>query len=205
MDATAIWENDGSEAAHLALESRWDSLIEAYGHFLRGWVSRLCPRRLGLHPDEIEQEARIRLWRALRTEKTITRPASYVYRVAATAAIDAIRRVKARREEPLEDSESPVLPAPHGACGGGVQPEEALDRRLLLDRVREVIATMPERRRRAVGLHLQGFTTTEIADLTGNTEPAARNLVYRALSELRERLRREEQRPLTPCRGASSI
>ena len=41
-------------------------------------------------------------------------------------------------------------------------------------------------RRRAVGLHLRGFTSTEIAQLLGWTEPKARNLTHRGLKDLRE-------------------
>src|SRR5262245_41141974 len=88
----------GEEAA---VEARWRALVEEYGRFLRRTVVRLCPRNMGLDFDDIEQEARVRLWHALRNEREITNPASYLYRIAATATIDAIRRVKARREEPL--------------------------------------------------------------------------------------------------------
>src|SRR6185503_14601532 len=85
------------------VEDRWRILLDQYGRLLRQAIARFRPQRLGVQTDDIEQEARIRLWRALRDERNITDPASYLYRVAATAAIDAVRRVKARREEPLPD------------------------------------------------------------------------------------------------------
>ena len=50
---------------------------------------------------------------------------------------------------------------------------------------------MPENRQRAVRLHLEGMTTTEIGSLMEWTEPKARNLVYRGLADLREALRAE--------------
>ena len=70
-------------------------------------------------------------------------------------------------------------------------PERAADRRRLLELVLAQLQDLPPDRRRAVALHLQGFTTQEIADLLTWTEPRARNLVYRGLDELRRRLRQQ--------------
>jgi DNA-directed RNA polymerase specialized sigma24 family protein len=50
---------------------------------------------------------------------------------------------------------------------------------------------LPDNRRRAVGLHLEGLTSQEIADLLGWSEPKARNLVYRGLKDVREQLQAE--------------
>jgi DNA-directed RNA polymerase specialized sigma24 family protein len=47
----------------------------------------------------------------------------------------------------------------------------------------------PPDRSGVLRLHVQGFTTQEIADLHAWTEPKARNVVYRTLGELRDRLR----------------
>src|SRR5882672_2119753 len=52
--------------------------------------------------DELRQDVRIRLWRALEQGERIERvPASYVHRTAVTAALDLIRRRRARPTEPL--------------------------------------------------------------------------------------------------------
>jgi DNA-directed RNA polymerase specialized sigma24 family protein len=51
------------------------------------------------------------------------------------------------------------------------------------------MARLPDRRRTAVGLHLEGLTTQEIADLLGWSEPKARNLVYRGLNDVRQSLK----------------
>jgi RNA polymerase sigma-70 factor (ECF subfamily) len=168
-------------------EARFAAVVEEYGRFLRATIARLCPRNLGVQPDDLEQEARVRLWKALKSERPIQDLASYIYRVAASATVDAIRRAKARREEPLEREAAdgaPVYLEPATREGQ----EQALDRRLLLEKVERVLQGMDERRRQVVRLHLQGFTTAEMGTLTGVTEASARNLLHRALRELRERL-----------------
>jgi RNA polymerase sigma-70 factor (ECF subfamily) len=175
------------EGTNAAADERWRALIEQYGLYLRRVVARLCPRHLGVNADEVEQEARVRLWRALRSERKIDDPASYLYRIASTATIDAVRRVRARREDPLEN---PDEEGPTGVLADArPSPERSAGREILLGRIDEVLKGFAPERARLLRLHVQGFTTQEIADLQGWTEPKARNLVYRTLGELRERLR----------------
>lgn len=170
------------------LEDRLESLITQYGAFIRRTIARFCPRDLGLQLDEIEQEARIRLWRALRDERDIDNPASYLYRIAASATIDAVRRVRARREIALtsaEEDEAEATPL----LAMTPAPDLMTARSELLVAVRKALVLLATNRRRAVELHLQGFTSEEVAELLGWSEPKARNLTYRGLSDLRKALR----------------
>lgn len=175
-----------------SIETRFDALIEAYGRFLRQTIVRVCPKQLGLQYDEIEQEARLRLWRALESEREISNPASYLYRIAVTATLDVIRRVKRKREEQMaasDDSEGEFI-VPHALIADPVRaPDCEAERRQLVEKVRKAVARLPDNRRTAVGLHLEGLTTQEIADLLGWSEPKARNLVYRGLKDVRQYLK----------------
>lgn len=153
---------------------------------MRRVVASVCPYLLGVDPSEIEQEVRIRLWRARADERNMERSASYLYRTAATAAIDAVRRIRARREESLDARDNrgnTTSPSPALAVRDDVARRAEL--RQALCRALERLA--PERRR-AVRLHLQGFTTAEVAAALGWTEPKARNAAYRGLADLRREL-----------------
>jgi RNA polymerase sigma factor (sigma-70 family) len=170
--------------------SRFEGLVREYGQLLRNAIARLCPPNLGLHTADIEQEATIRLWQCLRGEKEIDHPASYFYRVAATATIDAVRRVKRRREDQLRlegDDDGAPTPLPPDTERS---PETLFRRREIADKIRTALSRLPENRRRAVALHLKGMTTHEIGRMAGWTEAKARNLVYRGLADLRDELRR---------------
>lgn len=173
-------------AAAGGIDARLTQLLNEYGRVVRAALGRLRLGELGLDAAEIEQDVRIRLWRGLADERPIRDVASYVYRVASTAAIDALRRVRARREDPLDGSEPP-----RGETSGDAESAAVgrLDRRELLRRVEEALSGLSADRRRAVELHLQGFGSAEVAALQGWTEPRARNLVYRGLAELRASLR----------------
>lgn len=167
-----------------------EGLLADHGGFLRAAIHRLCPRSLGIPEDEIEQEARIRLWRALRRDCNITDPRSYLYKVVASATIDAVRHSRSKREAQL-DAGSPNSGDGHEpSAASPVSPETSAIVEELLRQMRRAIAALPKNRRRAVSLRLEGFTTQEIAGRLGWTEPKARNLVHRGLKELRGRFQR---------------
>lgn len=155
-------------------------ILDRHGRRLRRKLLHLCPR--GVDVDDLEQEVVLRLWRALRRGVEIENLPAFLHRIAATATIDALRRRGTRREEPLAAAEEsgswePVATEP---C-----PERRARGRETRRRLRESLDALPENRRRAVALHLQGFTTREIGELLGWTEPKARNLVYRGMATLR--------------------
>lgn len=172
--------------ADVDVDARFSRLLEAYGRFLRDAIAKICPRQLGLEVAEIEQQARLRLWHALRRETDLSDPASYIYKVAVSTTIDAVRRVVARREQPLDldvdDARLPSVPAHE-------LPDRLVERRLLMEQIRLALSRVAEPRRAAVELYLEGMGSREIADLMNWTEPKARNLTYRGLEDLRNELR----------------
>jgi len=70
-------------------------------------------------------------------------------------------------------------------------PERLAADRQTAQRIRGALSQLADNRRRAVGLHLQGFTSTEIGGLLGWSEPKARNLTHRGLKDLRRVLKHE--------------
>lgn len=143
--------------------------------------------------DELTQDVRVRLWRALAGRENIEAvKASYVYRTARSAALDMIRRRRDRREVPIRLE-------PSDPSGGGAaaviaardRPDSDLERRELAGLIDRAIEELREPRDVVVRLHLSGYDRFEIARLTGWTEPKVRNLIYRGLGDLREALSRQ--------------
>ena len=182
-------------------ESRLEGIVREYGSFLRRIISRLCPRDLGIQCEDVEQEAYLRLWRAVESEREIKDLTSYIYRVAVTTTLDAIRRVKARREQQLvtQDAgefrgETPQAPrvfsrVSYSAVSAVDSPSQTVHSARVLQDVLRAMARLPANRRRAVGLHLQGMTNQEVGEILGWSEAKARNLIYRGLDDLRKHLR----------------
>ena len=174
------------------VEARFNSIVAEHGARLRRAIVRLCPKDLGIQFDDVEQEARLRLWRLIESEREIRDLSSYIYRIAVTTVIDATRQAKARREEQFRSTEEQTEDnQPHSPPTEmrSRMPDRIVERQLVIEKVEQILSTFQDDRRRAVGLYLQGMTTNEIAGLMMWTEPKARNLVYRGLADLREQLR----------------
>jgi RNA polymerase sigma-70 factor (ECF subfamily) len=175
------------------IEVQLRSLLDQYGGLLRTAIASHCPRDLGLQTDDLMQEACLRLWKALAKEREIHNVPCYLQRIAATVAIDAVRRVKARREEQLPfpqrfdsaSGEKNECPQPHDLHPS---PELRAEHKLLIALTKQIIRGFAPNRRRAVELYLEGLKNDEIARRLGWSEGKARNLVYRGLYDLRARL-----------------
>lgn len=192
MEPMRKMQSKGEEPGQKALELTLERLLEEHGGWIRRTVTRTCPRSLNVHADEIEQDVRLRLWKVLQRESNLRHPTSYLHRVIATATIDAIRRAKVRREEPLiTRSEDPSHPRAIDPMTPQPDPEHAASGVQIGRIIQRSIETLQENRRTAVKLYLQGFTYTEVAELLQWTEAKARNLVSRGMQNLREQLESE--------------
>jgi RNA polymerase sigma-70 factor (ECF subfamily) len=160
-------------------EARFEELLTRYRRALRAAIARVISPRTGISTDDVEQEASLRLWRALSDGRTLDNPGAYVYRVGMAAAIDAVRALKARREQELDEDDLRTLTAPEPT------PERAIGGRQLLERAAVVLTGLPDDHRRVVGLSLSGFARREIVDMTGWSETRVRNLLHRGLKDLR--------------------
>ena len=101
-----------------------------------------------------------------------------------TAALDMLRRRRARRETPVRLSR----PSGEGILGEVPSVNDQLGSTELEDQIARSLEGSPESRRPVVRMYLAGYGREEIAELLGWTEPKTRNLLYRGLADLRERL-----------------
>lgn len=176
--------------------SNFDTLLTHFSGMVRqvGWRHRLCEADI----DELVQDVRIRLWKAEKSERINTEniehtPASYVYRTATTAALDLIRRRRSGRalyHESVDDFQSIVNN--ESVVEPGLltfsSPDQDLAVQELADVVDAALATISENRRPVVRMYLAGYPREEIAKLQGWSEAKTRNLLYRGLADLREKL-----------------
>ena len=168
-----------------ALRARLHRLLADYAVKVRSLIDGHGLGQYGIDPADIEQEVRIRLWRALERDRNAAFHTSFIQRVVLTVVIDAVRAASSRPTEPLPD-------AADDAGTGFVEPSAGPEQRASgledFDRVVACMAELPERRRKAVALYLQGFSLREIGEFSGTSEEAARKLLDRGMETLRERL-----------------
>src|SRR5215470_2905179 len=133
--------------------------------------------------DDVMQEVRIRLWRAGGSEKDEPVSASYVYRTSMSAAIDLIRRRRARGADRTVGLDTVEEPAADTA-----DPSRRVEEAELAEKLDRALEAIAPSRRPVVRMYLAGHSSEDIAALMGWTEAKARNLAYRGMADLRERL-----------------
>jgi RNA polymerase sigma-70 factor (ECF subfamily) len=153
-------------------------------------VRRVCPPWLASRSEDLVQSAWVRIEEASRRsgEERDLRPA-YVWKAAWSAVADEVRR--ARMEAQVTRSPEPLDAIPARAPGGDAGAHAASVRRAIAECLR---AIRPPRRR-AVVLHLLGYGSEEVAALEGWGPKQARNLIFRALRQVRACLEAKGMRP----------
>jgi RNA polymerase sigma-70 factor (ECF subfamily) len=148
-------------------------------------VARLCPGWLSNQRDDLVQTAVMRVMQIVDRDAAggeSARPftASYLYRVAHSALVDEIRRVRRRRESDLDDEDAGP------AAITRQDPERIAASREIGRGIQECLSRMSRERRLAVTLYLQGHSVPETARVLDWPAKRTENMVYRGLADLRE-------------------
>lgn len=157
-------------------------------------VARMCPAWLSAQRDDVVQAAVLRVVRVL--EKL--RPAgegdpsfstSYLHKVAHSALVDEIRRVRRRRETDFEDEGVAV------ASISVADPERQAACREIGRGIQSCLLLMTRERRLAVTLYLQGHNVADAARILDWPVKRTENLIYRGLANLRACLKSKGMEP----------
>ncbi len=144
-------------------------------------VRRVCPPWLADRHDDLIQVAVMRVMSVEeKTEGKRELSASYLYRVATSALIDEIRRLRRKNEVALDEADEKTpqsSPSP--------SPERVAASSEAARGLRDCLGRLKSERRIAVTLYLQGHSVPESAQVLGFTPKKTENLVYRALADLR--------------------
>lgn len=169
-------------------EQQWSRLRDQ----LERSVGRVCPPWLADRRDDLVQVSLMRVLAILKkSEWKRELGASYLARVAYSALVDEIRRLRRRKEVPLTDEEGdePQTAAPDA------DPEQISMSREVSCSIRECLALQVRPRRLAVTLNLQGYRVPEAARQLEWTVKKTENLVYRGIADLRRCLSRKGWKP----------
>lgn len=161
-------------------QEEFAALVDRHARVIASAIRRVCSRRHRALVPDIEQDVRTALWKRLQSGKEIAHPVSYLYKVAMTTALAAVRRSPELSNGPVpETAGEPETPA---SFLGLLPAEQA---RLL----REALEVLSPEERRAVRAHLAGFNHEDVARLYGWTPSIARHRIYRGLERVRARMR----------------
>jgi RNA polymerase sigma-70 factor, ECF subfamily len=167
----------GDEQALGALYDRWHAVVH-------GVVARMLRQ-----PDDVEDVVEEAFWQAWRQASRFdpTRGAvhTWLLTIARSRALDRVRSLRRRREDPLEgdDGQAVVQQAAEGDPGLDA---EAAERRTI---VVAALAELPPEQREALELgYFGGLSQTEIAERTGQPLGTVKTRMRLAMQKLRSQL-----------------
>ena len=169
-------------------DSAFEAIVERY----QGRVFRLaCRLTSETDAPDVLQETFLQVYRHLPTFRGDSQFKTWLYRIASNAALMHRRASSRRPSEPL-DGFLPRFDADgrHAATPAELQvasrADELLDRQLLANKAREVIARLPDIYRDAFVLRdLEDMSTEEVAQTLGVAPATVRQRVHRARLMLR--------------------
>lgn len=162
------------------------AMLERYGALIRRIVARVGGRAVSSSAEDVTQTVALSLWKQISREQTITHPSSYIYRAAIRETVRAVKAELARNRDHVSiDGEAP----PHLA-GPGPDPEASAAAAQVGVDIEKSIATLSPDRAKAVRAHLSGYTVEEIMRVYDWPYQKARNLISRAMADLRADLRK---------------
>jgi RNA polymerase sigma-70 factor (ECF subfamily) len=168
------------------METEIRRIVDGYAALIRKVIQDHLFTDDAVDPQDIEQEIRIKLWKSLRKGKKIDKLPSYLKKVAYTATMDELRRLK--KQAPYRDvlNWDRLLHQEDGSRDHGAPfPERGYDRKQRDRIVEEKLEKIGPDRRRVLRLYATGLSVDEICEICGWDRIRVRHLLYRGIDDLR--------------------
>ena len=168
---------EGDERALGALYDRWSPVVH-------GIVARLLRQ-----PDDVEDVVEETFWQAWRQaarfDRTRGAVQTWLLTIARSRALDRVRALRRRREEPLEGDDGQTVVQQAAEGDPGLDAEASERRRIVV----AALAGLPAEQREALELgYFGGLSQTEIAERTGQPLGTVKTRMRLAMQKLRSQL-----------------
>jgi RNA polymerase sigma-70 factor (ECF subfamily) len=168
--------------SHKIGAEKFEQLLEKFSFSIRASVLKYGLEKRGIDPEDVIQEVKIKIWKKFVREKEISFCSSYIQRIVNSTLIDHIRRI--RRQEKLILHEKEKLLFEETPI-----PKNPVKRSISRELLSEVADSLMESRRKVVKLFLMDLSLDEISSTLKWSKDRTRNLLYRGLSDLKEKLK----------------
>ncbi len=160
-----------------------ETLYDRYGKPVYSLVLRIAQQPASA--EEIVQDVFLQLWRrADRFQITQGPLEPWLFTMARNRALDFLR-LKREKQRRREDSDSDILPA----AVVRADPEGDIDRARRAEKIRALMASLPQAQRRAIELaFFEGMSHSEIAAAMGEALGTVKSWIRGGLLRLRESL-----------------
>ena len=164
----------------------FEELIERHQSLVTGTVARM----LGSNSDveDIAQQVFIRVWKSARRYVPRAKFTTWLLKITRNLVFNEMRRAKRHPHLPVQiDPEAEEIPLKDEATA---TPDATLLQSELEEAIEQAITLLPETQRMALVLRrYEELSYEEIANVLDLSVPAVKSLLFRARTELRERLK----------------
>lgn len=168
--------------------------LDAFDQLVRRYevkIYNVAFRFMGNHADAVDlaQDTFIRMYQALPGFRGDSSFATWLYRVAANACRDELRKRQRRRSVSMDEMIA-TSPANMPAAPGDYSPEETIQRRETQQQVQECLNQLSNDHRLILVMReIQGFSYEEIAGALGCSLGTVKSRISRARSALKEKIK----------------
>lgn len=176
-------------------------LVECHHGRVVGTVARMLGADAAADAEDIAQQVFLRIWKSAARYEPTAKFTTWLYTITRNLVFNELRRRKNRPMFSLDALASGGHAAGNHDAGNdnysrsedhtAVAPDATLMESELQDAIDAAIDALPEAQRLALVLRrYEELSYEEIADVLGLTMPAVKSLLFRARTELREKLAR---------------
>jgi len=157
-----------------------EKILRQYSCFIHANIFKYNVQKKGIHPDDIYQEVRIKIWKLICNEKKIKNYPLYIKKIIKSSVIDHIRKSKRDDGILLLEKQKKISEKKN------IYSEKFdLNLKEIIDKA---MTSLIENRQKAVKLFLLNLTLDEIATVCNWSRDKTRNLLYRGLKDLKKKL-----------------
>jgi len=177
------------------IDSHLKHIIDKFSSLIRHVIAANLYKTDNVNLEDVEQEVKVKIWKFLKKGKKVDNFPSYIKRVAYTATIDELRKM--RKQNPTSEaiglkniysmSRINELRNPEDS------PEFLLEGRKMRESLKELIDSLGENRKQVLRLYLVGMSIEEICEFFDWDKTKVRHLLYRGIDDLKEKMKAHQQ------------
>ena len=165
------------------------ALVEAHQHRVIGAVAKMLGD--ASNAEDVAQQVFVRVWRSAPRYEPTAKFTTWLFKITRNLVFNELRR---RKRHPVHSidavAEAGDLPMQYEDVGAK-PPDTALLDEEMQTAIQEAIDQLPETQRMAIILRrYDEFSYEEIGEILDLSVPAVKSVLFRARTDLRERLRR---------------
>ncbi len=177
------------------IDSHLKLIIDRFSSLIRHVIASNLHKTDKINLEDVEQEVKVKIWKFLKKGKKVDNFPSYIKRVAYTATIDELRKM--RKQNPTSETIGLKNIYSMSRINELRNPEESpeflMEGQEMRKSLKELIDSLGENRKQVLRLYMIGMSIEEICEFFDWNKTKVRHLLYRGIDDLKEKMKSHQQ------------